>query len=238
VSSFDRYARDDTYGRVLDESLRVSGEGHAFFAEERVRWLAALLAAEGRPALPHRRTLDFGCGIGATAPLLQQALGGDVVGVDADAASIERARAEHAREGQGGGIRFAQRAALADQAPFDVAYCNGVFHHIPPAERAAELAAVFAALQPGGLFALWENNPANPGTRYIMARCPFDDDAVLLWPRETRRRLAAAGFVVVRTAYRFFFPATLRALRPLEPALVRVPFGAQYVVVGRKPKTR
>ena len=38
-------------------------------------------------------------------------------------------------------------------------------------------------LRPGGVFALWENNPWNPGTRLVMRRIPFDRNAVLLSAR-------------------------------------------------------
>ena len=37
-------------------------------------------------------------------------------------------------------------------------------------------------LRPNGIFALWENNPWNPGTRLVMRRIPFDRDASLLTP--------------------------------------------------------
>ena len=62
----------------------------------------------------------------------------------------------------------------------DLAFCNGVFHHIPPEQRARAIAYVYRCLRPGGLFALWENNPWNPGTRLVMSRIPFDRDALPL----------------------------------------------------------
>jgi SAM-dependent methyltransferase len=45
----------------------------------------------------------------------------------------------------------------------DLAFCNGVFHHIPLEERAEAVAYVYRSLRPGGLFAFWENNPVEPG---------------------------------------------------------------------------
>lgn len=56
-------------------------------------------------------------------------------------------------------------------------------------------AAVFAlavvdlvrrSLRPGGVFAFWEINPWNPGTRHVMSRIPFDRDAIMLTPPEAR----------------------------------------------------
>ena len=116
----------------------------------------------------------------------------------------------------------------------DLVYCNGVFHHIAPARRAGAVAFVVRALRPGGLFAFWENNPWNPGTRLIMRRIPFDRDAVMLTPAAARRLLIDGGLEVVGTDFRFYFPASLRRLRPLEPHLRRLPLGAQYLVLARK----
>ena len=90
------------------------------------------------------------------------------------------------------------------------------------------------ALRPGGLFAFWENNPWNPGTRMIMRRIPFDRDAVMVAPAAARRLLIDGGLEVVSTEFRFYFPAPLRRLRPLEPHLRRLPLGAQYLVLARK----
>jgi hypothetical protein len=87
---------------------------------------------------------------------------------------------------------------------------------------------------PGGMFALWENNPWNPGTRYIMSRVPFDKDAITMTPPETRRLLRNAGFEIVRTDFLFLFPHLLRALRPLERVLAPLPLGGQYLVLARK----
>ena len=66
-------------------------------------------------------------------------------------------------------------------------------------------------------------------------RPPFFRDAILLSAREARRLLRIAGFKVLRTDYLFLFPQILKALRIIEPSLVRLPLGAQYQVIGRKP---
>jgi SAM-dependent methyltransferase len=81
---------------------------------------------------------------------------------------------------------------------------------------------------------LWENNPWNPGTQYVMHRCCFDRNAIKMSAPVASRLLAEGGFEVVCTDYLFFFPRYLRALRPLEPFLVKVPLGAQYLVLARK----
>ncbi|HET9131994.1 MAG TPA: class I SAM-dependent methyltransferase, partial [Terriglobia bacterium] len=117
---------------------------------------------------------------------------------------------------------------------FDLVFTNGVFHHIPPPERPGAIDYIFRALRPGGLLAFWENNPWNPGTRYVMSRIPFDRDAITLSSRESEGMIRAGGFEVLRTDFLFIFPKMLGFLRTLEPSLVRFPFGAQYQVLCRK----
>ena len=225
---FDTYA--DDYDAALAEGLSASGESRDYFARERLRWLTGQLSGRG---VQPRTVLDFGCGVGAATPFWREFFPeAALLGVDVSARSLEVARRQY-------GSAEAQFQTLAERVPDgsrDLAFCNGVFHHIPPAGRAAALAYVHGSLAPGGLFAFWENNPWNPGTRYIMHRIPFDRDAVLISPPHARHLLTAAGFQILRTDFLFLFPRSLSALRPLEPPLSRLPLGAQYQVLCRRPK--
>jgi SAM-dependent methyltransferase len=225
--TFDAVA--DRYDAELAKGLSATGEDKDYFARGRVAWLAQRLGASRAPV----RVLDFGCGTGSAARHLRAAFPAAMLrGVDPSAASVlEATRRYGARER----AEFSGLDAVRAGPDFDVAFCNGVFHHIPVGERSGAVEWVFARLGSGGLFALFENNPWNPGTRYVMSRIPFDRDAVMLWPSETRLLLAQAGFEIVETAYLFFFPHALRVLRPAERWLERVPAGGQYVTLARKP---
>lgn len=226
---FDAFA--DRYDEALQRGLDASGESKEYFAEGRARWTRRQLDALGRPA---GRVLDFGCGTGSATPYLLGALGArEVVGSDTSLASLEVARRSFGGRGSAP-ARFVAPADVAALGPFDTAFCNGVFHHIPLAERAGAVAAVHDALAPGGLFAFWENNPWNPGTRWVMSRIEFDRDAITLSPPEARRLLRAGGFEVLRTDSLFWFPRLLAALRPLEPLLAGIPLGGQYLVLCRR----
>ena len=176
--------------------------------------------------------LDFGCGIGTTAPLLLSELKcGIVIGVDKSSTTIEHARQTSSNPQ----IQFFLLQDFRPRAELDCAYCNGVYHHIPAPERLGALELVRDALRPGGIFALWENNPWNPGTRYVMSRCAFDEDAVKISAAAARRMVRAAGFRVLQTDFLFYFPRPLAGLRPLERFLHKIPLGGQYQVLCRKP---
>jgi trans-aconitate methyltransferase len=228
-SPFDAYA--DDYEGALAQGLAASGEGRDFFARGRLAFLAGCLRDAGlAPARP--RVMDFGCGTGTSVPLIRELLSpAAIVGIDPSARSIERA----AREQAAPDATFSVTDRYAPAADLDILYTNGVFHHIPIADRAAALAFLHRALRPGGLLALWENNPWSLGARYVMSKIPFDRDAVMLSARQARGLARAAGFRVLRTDYLFLFPRALRILRPLETLLRPVPAGAQYQVLCAKP---
>jgi SAM-dependent methyltransferase len=224
--SFDHFHA--AYEDALNQGISVSGESQLYFARGRIAFLARCLRRASAGLDP---VLDFGCGTGVSAPLFQELLGArQVTGVDVSALSLEAARRAHGSEQ----VSFTELGAFQPAGQFGVAYCNGVFHHVPPAERLEVARLLFRALAPGGHLALWDNNPWNPGARYVMSRIPFDRDAVMLSSLEAARLLRQAGFAVARTDYLFIFPRLLRALRWLEPRLSRLPLGAQYQVLARK----
>jgi SAM-dependent methyltransferase len=227
-AEFDEYAAE--YDAALARGLSVTGEDRDYFARGRIDWLANCLRELGeQPA----SAIDFGCGTGGAAPFLFDLIGVEsICGVDSSSRSLDVARRTH-------GSRQAQFSLLTDYEPdgrMDIAFCNGVFHHIPPNERANAVDYVYRCLRPGGLFSFWENNPWNPGTRYVMSRIPFDRDAITLNLPEARRLLGARGFAIERTDFLFIFPRALRWFRGIEPYISRWPFGAQYQVLGRKPQ--
>jgi SAM-dependent methyltransferase len=227
LPEFDRHA--DTYDEDLNQALSLSGETKDYFARERVQWLARCLVRLGQTP---RTVLDYGCGIGDTSVFLRGLLKvQSVLGLDVSTRSLERARSAFGS----GECHFLTFAEYQPGETMDLAYCNGVFHHIAPAQRDAAVAYIYQCLRPGGLFALWENNPWNPGTRYVMDRCVFDRDAVTITPPEASVLLSKGGFEILGVDYRFFFPRFLKSLRFLEPGLSWFPLGGQYQVLCKKP---
>lgn len=223
---FNQYAGD--YDRMLADGLAVSGEGKDYFAKGRIRWLKGCCE---KLRLEPQRIMDFGCGMGDAAPLLLDGLRvHSVVGVDPSSALIERAR----RAFNAQRVEFHQSHDYLPQEEIDLVYCNGVFHHIPVIRRTMAMQYIWRSLRPGGYLAFWENNPWNPGTRYVMNRIPFDRDAVTLTPIEARGLLQSSGFHILRTDFLFIFPRALSLLRWVEPYLTRFPFGGQYLVLARK----
>jgi SAM-dependent methyltransferase len=223
--AFDSFALK--YDEALQKGISVSGEDKDFFAKGRVCKLAQSLKQLG--VNPHR-ILDFGCGTGSAISHLLR-LAESVKGVDISNRSLDVARSIHGKDKR---IDFALTDEFADENSYDLAFCNGVFHHITAKERQHALNIVFRSLKPGGLFAFWENNPWNPGTRIVMSRIPFDRDAETIAPPQGRFLLKSAGFHILSQEFHFYFPRSLSCLRFIEPSLKKMPFGAQYQIIAKK----
>ena len=224
-AEFDRFAR--SYEQDLAKSLAATGEGREFYAQKRIDWTAQCAERLGYSV---KRILDYGCGDGANAPILARRFHADqVLGVDVSAESISVAREANRVQG----LQFLCAADWIPGGDIDLAFTNGVFHHIAPGEREDCLLTIRRALRPGGLFAFWENNPWNPGTQYVMSHCSFDEHAIKISPREAKRMLKSVGLRILRSDSLFYFPRQLSFLRPAEAWLRGLPLGGQYLVLSK-----
>ena len=222
-AQFDEFA--EGYEIALERGIAVSGERKDYFAEKRVVWLKGILGTT-----PMVKVLDFGCGTGSATPFLLDIVGAKtLIGVDVSEHSLQVARKAYPEK-----TSFFTLDNYVPDGTVDLAFCNGVFHHIPLADRSGAVEYVLRTLRPGGVFAFWENNPWNLGTQYVMSKIPFDRDAIKIPPPCAISLLKAGGFQVERLDFQFVFPKSLSFLRGLEKPLASLPLGAQYQVLCRK----
>lgn len=227
VAEFDKFAEE--YLATHKSNLAVTGESPDYFARYKIVEIARRLRALG---VAPKRVLDFGCGIGNSAPHLHKAFpDAQITGVDVSEKSLSVARARF--PGAAEFVAYDPKGAPPAPADgYDLIFSACVFHHIEPAEHEAIFRRLHERTSKGGLMAIFEHNPVNPVSRYIVATCPFDENAVLIPAGELARRQRQAGFRRVDVTYTGFFPGPLRALRALEPMMAGLPLGAQYYTLA------
>jgi SAM-dependent methyltransferase len=227
VAEFDRFA--DEYLATHAKNLAVSGESPEYFARYKIDEIKRVWQARGRP--PPQTILDFGSGIGASVPHFRRNFpAAEIIATDVSPRSLEIA--QHRHPGQARFALYGGSGPPAPPASIDLAFSACVFHHIQASEHVDLFNALRETLRPGGALVIFEHNPVNPVTQHIVATCPFDENAVLIPAGVLKQRLTAAGFGKVEIAYTGFFPAALKALRPLEPAMKALPVGAQYYALA------
>ena len=202
----------------------MTGESSEYFAQYKARYLARRMGLQFSG-----RILDYGCGVGMLSNYMMQTFPQATVdGYDISEASIARVDP---------GIR-AQGTFTSDWSQlgrrYDLVVVTNVMHHVPPAERQSVITHLGDGLAPNGMLIIVEHNPLNPLTRWAVANCAFDDDAILLPTTEATGYVLLSGLEIVSRDYIVFFPRLLAWLRPLEPHLRWCPAGAQYALVASR----
>ena len=229
---FDTVARD--YERIHNRNL-PPGVHSADFISHRAacvtRWISDGYA--GKDFF----YLDFGCGNGR---MLKSMIESDrlkpltedgrlqLFGFDTSAESIGEAKRLISDDRV---CLVSDLTRLPRDVRFDFVISCHVFHHIPPAERAATVETLARRMKPAARLVIWEHNPFNPITRLLVKMCPFDGDARLLTLNSTKALFGQNAFRFTQRAYvNVFPPGWLRwkALSAIEKGLRVVPVGAQY----------
>lgn len=227
-AEFDRHA--GTYRAVHEANIALSGESPDYFADYKMRDFAQLVTQSGLP--PDGSYLDFGSGIGnSVAPFRAHLPTARLTCADVSHDSLSIGLAMHGDAAQFVWLEDG-KLPLPD-ASVDGAFACCVFHHISPEQHRDALVELRRVIKPGGLLMLYEHNPFNPLTVRAVNTCPLDENAVLIRATRLQQSCQHAGFNVYRRAYRVFFPAALKALRPMERLLHWLPLGAQYFVAVR-----
>lgn len=224
MPEFDRFSGD--YAQILDRSTAMFGDGPEYFAEHKARYLATLVTGGFGGKI-----LDFGCGVGLLSRFIAIHMPSAALhGFDVSSASIDAMDPRLRNRG-----RFTSCFDDLD-TDYAVIVVSNVMHHIRPDERQRTVSQLATRIAAGGRLVVFEHNPLNPLTRWVVSHCLFDEDAILLPRRETVRYMKNAGLPVSRRDFVLFLPRILSWMRPLERRLAWCPLGAQYVVVAEKQR--
>jgi ubiquinone/menaquinone biosynthesis C-methylase UbiE len=153
ITSYALGSTDAEHERLIRQSVRFAPFTERLFRDAGIG--------------PGQRVLDLGSGVGDVAMLISQIVGpsGEVVGVERDGRSIERARIR-VREAGLHNVNFLQcdLSELAVQIPFDAAVGRLILQFLP--DPVAVLRSVSQIVRPGGAIAFQE-----PSWKPFLALC-------------------------------------------------------------------
>jgi 2-polyprenyl-3-methyl-5-hydroxy-6-metoxy-1,4-benzoquinol methylase len=229
-------------GSYQDRARREGFVVQRFWHAEKER----IIRDHAAPA-PGERVLDVGCGSGVVADVLAS-LGADVTGIDSNPAAIAYARGAYSRPNLRVEETTVDDLALEPDS-VDRIYCLELIEHLDEPQGADLLAGFRRALRPGGT--LFLTTPNYRGTWPVLETLM---DRLRLAPplaghqhvsrftrRLLRRRLADAGFAVVRlgtfcTVAPFLSVLSWRAAERLARAEDRwnLPWGNLFLAIAEK----
>lgn len=233
-AEFDAYAKG--YDSGMDAPLKaLAGGGADDFVAVKVRWLLRWW-----PELRTRSDLsilDYGCGVATLMRLMRAAgISSPMTGTDVSSGMLSEAARIwppdsppplfQAQDGAGTGLAPEQ---------FDLAVISAVLHHVPLDQRTLVYAELHRLLKPGGRLVVFEHNPWNPVTKYVVTRTPIDAGAILLPPPEVTTALRGGGWRDIRSSHLMFLPPRLGAVATAAERLFGwLPMGGQYAVTASK----
>jgi trans-aconitate 2-methyltransferase len=203
-------------------------------SDPQFEWAAEVL--ERLPLRGDEVVLDAGCGTGrVTAMLVERLPRGRVIGIDASASMIERARETLGDRAE---VRVGSLTELELEKPVDAVFSNAVFHWIPDHDLLFN--RLHDALRPGGRLVAQCGGKGNVATLAraigeVASEPPFAEhlaDMDVIWnfssPEDAGRRLRAAGFEHVECWLEDKHvapqdPLDYLAVSALGPQLVRLP---------------
>lgn len=219
---FDKFA--ENYRQTHSASIKnISGTDSYYFAEYKVK---ELMQFEEDNDI---KVLDFGCGDGLTECYFEKWFPKfKITGIDVSEKSVEEAKKKQLKNST-------FQILKADTLPFesnsfDIIFVAGVLHHIDAHKHQEILNEVFRVSKPKGRLYVFEHNPLNPFTKFLVQTCEFDKGVKLITSKKTKRLLKDSGFKINNLIYTIFFPrkSFFKLFLVFEKYLRKFPFGGQY----------
>ena len=235
-AEFDAFATD--YSGGMDNSVKaLLGKSGEDFLDVKLQWLLRNI-----PGLRDSRAdftiLDYGCGRGDLLRLMaKRGVTPRMLGSDISGGMLREGAKIWPSELAPLPIFMPQTEARVpcDSGVADLVLISSVLHHVPLAARPGVYAEIHRLLRPAGQVVVFEHNPLNPVTRYVVSHTPIDQNAILLGASEVRGGLNDLGFADISTDYIMFAPPRLRTIGAALDRMLRwLPLGAQYAVRARK----
>ncbi len=218
---FDDFAND--YRGIHSENIKLSGADSLYFAEHKILELKKF-----ESDLP-QQILDVGCGDGATEIFVRSHFPAwHTTAIDVSEKSLQQAKQRELSNVSF--LWYNGREIPFEENSFDIVFVAAVLHHIDVSLHNVFLKEIYRVLKKGGRMYVFEHNPLNPATRYLVKTCVFDKNAHLLSYRYTHRLLRSSGFTLIQKKFILFFPrkGIFSFLLNLEKKLTWLPLGAQY----------
>lgn len=214
---FDKFTNN--YDQLLKEGTEFFSKSDYYFAEYKVKRTYDFY----KPKKNQVKILEYGCGTGRNISFLKKYYPNAIItGADISLKSLQIAKKNNPNE------KFVHVKEVDGQ--FDLIFIAGVFHHIHPDLRVDVASHIKTLLKHNGLLIIFEHNPFNPITRRIVDKCPYDEDAILLYPSQLKK-LFRDRLDFITNRYTLFVPPIIPFSYQADKMLSLIPLGGQFMSI-------
>ena len=237
-SEFDNYAKDYQFG--CDNYIKkILGSKPGDYLNIKINWLKPFLLHKViKSSKSQINLLDYGCGNGLFLHLINKLdLNIHLSGLDTSKEMLTNAKKLLLSD------KIDQLFFIPDEVNsiptnyYDVIIISSVLHHIAIKDRLDVFKKLEKLLAPGGYLIIFEHNPNNPITNYVVRHTTIDQNAILLKPKEIFDYLKDINNLqFFNLNYLMFLPPRLQhqLTRLIERLLIKLPYGAQYALIAKK----
>jgi len=220
MTEFDQYSNN--YDFIFKRNIGYFAKDIDYFAKYKIRLL------ESKISFKPIRILEYGCGTGKNLKFLRLKFNkSKLYGYDPSKESLKIAEKNNLET-----CFFGSKEKI--DGKFDIILVACVLHHINPNDLENNLRFIKEKLSKNGLVFVFEHNPLNPLTRYLVSTCPFDKNAVLIRRSKLIEIMQRLEYKNINSEYCMFFPEKLSFLNSIEMFLTKIPLGGQYLVFANK----
>lgn len=234
MTEFDRIS--EGYSAGFDDPLKkIMGDSAKAFLAPKIKLLYEQLRRSGSDLTSGSGSLlDFGCGAGDfLSGLIEMFPAWRLEGCDVSTGMLDEARKRLGAKTDKVKLWEIAENRLPSEA-YDVVTVVCVLHHIEPKLWGSVLKNIATSLRPDGLLAIFEHNPWNPVTQWMVSRTEVDRNAILLSSSILKRMIRVEAFKSLTVEHFLFFPPRFGWLSRSEALLGRIPIGGQYVLFARR----
>jgi trans-aconitate methyltransferase len=222
-NEFDKHSR--SYNHHHKNNLNLVGESSEYFHEYKIKFLKNYFK---KINISPKQILDYGCGVGNSVQHLKKYFpDSKIICFDSSKQSIMELQKKHKDI-----VCFYGNSKKLNDYKFDLIFCSCVFHHVIPSNHIKLLNFLFKLKNKNSKVVIFEHNPYNPLTKFLVNNCPFDENAILISMRNFAKLTNNnTNFNIEKKTYHVFFPYLLRYFRKYEHLLGNLPIGGQYSLI-------
>lgn len=219
----------NNYEKELERAIAFSGQDVNFFTQVKANLLIKL-ASKYLGEISEKKIIDIGCGIGLTNKILAPHFK-NLFAVDIAKDLIEKAKSQNPTIQY---FHYDGHVLPFPDGKFDLAFTICVMHCLPVHEWTHYIKEISRTVKKGGFLVVFEHNPLNPLTRYVVNRCSLSVGANLVLPSKLKKTFLDCELTPIEKKYFLIFPWEFKWLKNFEKLVSFIPFGAQYFMVGKK----